>query len=98
MKSLAMYFGVPIPLIEDGWVLIRLESPPAIIPAVDVLRIARQLFYIESGANVSEKIFKEIFMVMEYGMSRERWLQKNPKLGLIWDISERVYNLISKNL
>ena len=90
MKALAQFFGLPVPLIEDGWVTVRLGKNPLPVSNENALTLARHLFYSESGVNVEEAVFDEIFRRQKAGEQRMHWLRENPKQGMIWDVCKRI--------
>ena len=90
MRALSMFFGMPLPLIEEGWITIKIGNPVYPVKWGDGLRLARHIFYSETGANVEEAVFAEVLLSIESGGKKEEWLRDNPKQGIIWDICEKI--------
>lgn len=89
-RALSLFYGVPIPLMEKGWVTIRIGKPVKPVSAIEAPKLARQLFYAESGANVSERVFVEVLTEIKKGTSKETWLQKNSKQSLLWEVCRKI--------
>jgi len=94
MKAITRFYGVPVPMEEDGWITVKAGKPSKPLALDEALRLARHLFYFETAADVDESVFYEIFIrFLHAGKTKDDWLAENPKQSIIWIITERVYKM-----